>query len=147
MDLFPVGVFDGGIILVNEVVLNQLDAWGSAPEVVKRELVTVGSLDAVRLSVRFRESLRSENMDALLIPRGRFLHRLQLYSDANWAWRYDILADKLFERVQLVLPLELQSARRLAADSSRTSDVMVRLGDAAGKIGFWEEAKSAFEVA
>ena len=28
LDLFPVGVFDGGIILVNEVVLNQLDGEG-----------------------------------------------------------------------------------------------------------------------
>ena len=27
-DLFPVGVFDGRIILVNEVVLNQLDGEG-----------------------------------------------------------------------------------------------------------------------
>ena len=28
LHLFPVGVFDGGIILVDEVVLNQLDGEG-----------------------------------------------------------------------------------------------------------------------
>ena len=130
-----------------EVVVNQLDAWGSTPEVVSEERLLVGSVDAVRLSVRFRESGSAERMEALVIPRGRFLHRLQLYSEENWAWRYRTLADKLFEDVRLVLPVELQSARRLASDSSRNSEVLVRLGDAASKVGYWEEARDAYRGA
>ena len=130
-----------------EVVVNQLDAWGSTPDLVSEERVLVGSLEAVRLSVQFEGTESRESMEALVIPRGRLLHRLQLYSDDAWAWRYRPLADKLFEDVKLVMPVGLQAARRLTADSSQSSEVLVRLGDEASKVGYWTEAREAYRNA
>ena len=130
-----------------EVVVNQLDAWGSPPDLVSEERVLVGSLEAVRLSVQFEGTESRESMEALVIPRGRLLHRLQLYSDDAWAWRYRPLADKLFEDVKLVMPVGLQAARRLTADSSQSSEVLVRLGDEASKVGYWTEAREAYRNA
>jgi rhomboid protease GluP len=130
-----------------EAVLNQLDAWGSAPVILRQESVWIGDLEAIRIRVEFEEAGRTQEMEALLIPRGHLLHRIQLFSDANWSWRYRGLADKLFGEVRVLIPPALQVARRLAGGHQSDASVFVQLGDAAAMAGFWAESRSGYEKA
>ena len=133
--------------MATEVVLNQLDAWGSAPVVLDKRTVFLGDQEAIRVRVAFEQAGEAQEMDALLIARGHMLHRVQLFSDADWSWRYRGLADELFSEVRVLVPPGLQDVRRLASGRDSDASVYVRLGDAAAIAGFWDEAEKAFERA
>lgn len=130
-----------------QAVLNQLDAWASAPVVLRKEAIWVGEYEALRLRVAFEDAGKPQEMEALLIPRGRLLHRVQLFSNEAWAWRYRGLSEALFSEVEIRVPPELQLVRQLLANDQSDPTVFVRLGDAAAMSGYWQEARKAYETA
>jgi rhomboid protease GluP len=136
---------DSGQVI--QAVLNQLDAWASAPVILKKERILIGDYEALRLRVAFEDAGRPQHMDALLIPRGRLLHRVQLFTEEAWAWRYRDLADQLFSQVEIRNPPELQLVRQLLANDQSDPTVFVRLGDAASMAGSWAEARKGYESA
>jgi rhomboid protease GluP len=136
---------DSGQVI--QAVLNQLDGWASAPVILKKERIMIGNYKALRLRVAFEEAGRAQEMEALLIPRGRLLHRVQLFTEEAWAWRYRGLADELFSQVQIRIPPELQLVRELLANNQSDPSVFVRLGDAASMAGTWAEARKGYENA
>jgi membrane associated rhomboid family serine protease len=130
-----------------QAVLNQLDAWASAPVVLRREPIWVGEYEALRLRVAFEDAGKPQEMEALLIPRGRLLHRVQLFSEEAWAWRYRGLSEALFSEVEIRVPPELQLLRQLLANDQSDPTVYVQLGDAAAMSGYGPEARKAYENA
>jgi len=136
---------DSGQVI--QAVLNQLDAWASAPVILKKERILIGDYEALRLRVAFEDAGRPQHMDALLIPRGRLLHRVQLFTEEAWAWRYRGLADQLFSQVEIRNPPELHLVRQLLANDQSDPTVFVRLGDAASMAGAWAEARKGYESA
>jgi rhomboid protease GluP len=130
-----------------QAVLNQLDAWGSTPVVLSKETVLVGTHEAIRIRVAFKEAGVAQEMEALLIPRGHLLHRVQVFSHEAWAWRYRPLTDRLFSQVEVRIPPDLLLLRQLIGDDQSDPTVFVRLGDAAAVAGFWTESRGAYEKA
>ena len=135
------------LVEAKEVILNELDAFGIEPDVVNEQQRMVGDLSAVYLEIRFKEAGRGgrqRELWAMLIPRGRLLHRVQVFVDVGWRWRYRSLAERLFSGLRVVEPRDVLQARQ-SVQATRAPYAYLALARSAAEVGFWDEAIASFE--
>ena len=122
----------------------QLRGRAQAVSLIADRASEVDGWPARRLTVSYRDKGVDRVLEALIIPRGAYLHRIYLSSRSDEARHYRPLARRLFAALELSEPQELIAARQRAATNPRSYKAAMDLGRAAAMAGYPEEAERAF---
>ncbi len=127
--------------------LEQVDAGGKQVEVQQRQLGDFGGFPSVQLRCAFTLSDEPYVMEALLVARGHYLHRVHMHSASSVSRRYRNLWARVLDRVELEEPLELSRARRKAEQHLSSWKAQADLAEALGRAGRPAEARRAWQRA
>ncbi len=127
--------------------LEQVDAGGKDVEVLRRETSSFEGWPTVSLEADFDLSGEPHRLEALLVARGHYLHRLHLHTAQSRANRYHALYNRILDRVSLEDPVELARAKRKAGQHLTSWKAQADLAEALGRAGHPDQAVQAWKRA
>ncbi len=127
--------------------IEQVDAGGKQVELLERSAARFEGWPAVSLRASFDLSGEPHVLDALLVARGHYLHRIHLHTAEPWAERYQTLWRRILDRVDIEDPLELAQAKRKAGQQLTSWKAQADLAEALGRAGHPQEARDAWRKA
>jgi rhomboid protease GluP len=135
------------IELATERFIEQVDAGGKQTEVLERSAARFEGWPATSLRARFDLSGEPHVLEALLVARGHYLHRIHLHSAEAHASRYGTLWRRILDQVDIEDPLELTRARRKADQQLTSWRAQANLAEALSRAGHPEQARDAWNRA
>ncbi len=133
--------------LATDRFLDQVDAGGKRVELLERSAARFEGWPAVSLRARFDLSGEPHVLEALLVSRGHYLHRIHLHTTARRADRYRALWRRILDRVDIRDPLELEQARRKAGQQLTSWRAHADLGEALARAGHPDLARESWQKA
>lgn len=130
-----------------ERFLEQVDAGGKQLEVLQRSAARFEGWPATSLRARFDLSGEEHIIEAMIVARGHYLHRIHLHSAARHADRYRVLWHRILDRVDIEDPLELAQAKRKADQQLTSWKAQADLAEALGRAGHPDLAQEAWRRA
>lgn len=128
-------------------LVQRIGSGGKNPELLSTEDLTIHGWPARRLEVTFDLAGEPQRVDALVLTRGVFEHRIQFQAVRGAAQRYDPLADRVIDSVVMYETEELDRARKRVETHPRSWEPAVELGEELYRGGFPGQALRAFERA
>jgi membrane associated rhomboid family serine protease len=113
-------------------------------ELLSSEAAVVDSWHARRVTIRYRDKGADQLLEALIIPHGAYLHRVYFHTRADRWRRYQPLAERLFDTVEVTDPGELAEARARESANPRSFKASYERGRVAALAGYPPEAEDAF---
>lgn len=111
------------------------------------QAVPLGKWEAQRVRLHFDLNDEPQLIDALVLARGVFEHRVQFQSTSDAAEHYRPLVERVFRSVAVAPSAEVASAQEKLATHPRSWQPAVQLGDALYRTGDAYEALQAYEHA
>ncbi len=133
--------------LATDRFLEQVDAGGKRVELIQRSAARFEGWPAVSLRARFELSGEPHVLEALLVARGHYLHRVHLHTTRSRADRYRVLWGRILDRVDIEDPLELTQARTRSGQQLTSWKAQADLAEALGRAGHPQEAIQAWQRA
>jgi rhomboid protease GluP len=140
----------GGLVDIEQATdrfLEQVDAGGKQVRILEHNAARFEGWPAVSLRASFDLSGQPHVIEAMLVARGHYLHRVHLHTTERRADRYRVLWRRVLDRVDIEDPLELTQARRKAGEQLTSWKAQADLADALGRAGHPEEAQEAWRKA
>lgn len=111
---------------------------------LSQELIEIDGEPACRLRLRFDLSGEQQQIDAVVVTRGAYEHRLQFQSVADISDRYLPLVERIVDSLVLTEPGDLTVALRRAKDHPRSPGAHLQLGEASYRAGRPADALESF---
>ncbi len=127
--------------------MEQVDAGGKNAHQLASSWSSFQGWPSVRLRVGFSLSSQPHELEALLVARGHYLHRVHLHTTASYAGRYRHLWERIVSRVSLTDPQELSSAQRKAEHHRTSWKAQADWAEALGRAGHNKQASLAWQDA
>ena len=127
--------------------IEQVDAGGKQVELLERDAARFEGWPAVSLRAAFDLSGEPHVLEALLVARGHYLHRIHLHTSRSRAERYRVLWRRVLDQVDIEAPLELTQARRKSGEQLTSWRAQADLAEALGRAGHPQEAREAWRRA
>lgn len=135
------------IEVATERFIEQVDAGGKNVRLLQRDPLSFEGWPAVALEADFDLSGEPHRLEALLVARGHYLHRVHLHTSHERAERYHDLYQRILSRVALEDPLELARAQRKAGQHLTSWKAQADLAEALGRAGHPDLAVEAWQRA
>lgn len=131
----------------SENLLAKIGSGGRKPVVLARELVHLTGWDGQRVRLQFDLHEEDQEVEALVLARGVYEHRVLFQSVADAATHYRPLVDRILATAAVSDPPELRAARDRAATHPRSWKPAAELGDALYRAGEPAAALRSYEKA
>ncbi len=126
--------------------VEQVDAGGKQVEIIERSAARFENWPAVSMRARFDLSGEPHVIEALLVARGHYLHRIHLHTTEPWADRYRTMWRRILDQVDIEDPLELARAKRKAGEQLTSWKAQADLAQALGRAGHPELARDTWRT-
>ncbi len=127
--------------------VEQVDAGNKQVEIVERSAARFENWPAVSLRANFDLSGEPHVLEALLVARGHYLHRIHLHTAEGLEDRYRVLWRRILDEVDIEDPLELAQAKRKSGQQLTSWKAQADLAEALGRAGHPEAAREAWRKA
>jgi len=127
--------------------IEQVDAGGKQVEILERSEARFEGWPAMTLRASFALNGEPHELEAMLVARGHYLHRVHLHTSQDHAERYRVLWRRILDRVDIEDPLELAQARRKSGQQLTSWKAQADLAEALGRAGHPDEAREAWRMA
>jgi rhomboid protease GluP len=132
------------IELATDRFIEQVDAGGKRVALIERSAARFENWPAVSLRADFELSGEPHVLEALLVARGHYLHRVHLHTTREHADRYRVLWRRILDQVDIEDPLELTQARTRSGQQLTSWKAQADLAEALGRAGHPQEAIQAW---